>query len=92
VRARQRADVNVLWPLPTFETFAITFLGTSARVPTPWRSNPGYLVHTSHGFLALDPGEGFAGQLFRKYGHDQAHLVLNCLIAVWVSHNHIDYY
>jgi ribonuclease BN (tRNA processing enzyme) len=90
--ASREPIIEVVCELPAFETFAVTFLGTSARLPTSVRNNPGYLIHTGHGFLALDPGEGFTGQLFRKYGHEQAAFVLQALIAVWISHDHVDHY
>jgi ribonuclease BN (tRNA processing enzyme) len=83
---------DLICGLPTFESFAVTFLGTSARLPTLWRSNPGYLIHTADGFVILDPGDGFTGQLFRKYGHVQANVILENTICVWISHHHVDHY
>lgn len=83
---------NYNCPLPLFQSFAVTFLGTGAANPTRCRSAPGILIHTKYGFIALDVGEGFVGQLFRKYGIENAKFILKNLKLIFISHPHSDHY
>lgn len=82
---------NYNCPLPTFQSFAITFLGTGSATPTRCRGDPGILIHTKSGFIAVDIGEGYVEQLYRKYGHDNAKYVLKNLKLIFLSHNHCDH-
>jgi ribonuclease Z len=77
--------------MPSFRTFAVTVLGTSARSPTPERNVPGFLIHYSNGFVLLDPGEGTLGQIRRRYGRSNAEMILKHLQMIWVSHSHQDH-
>ncbi|OHT06345.1 metallo-beta-lactamase superfamily protein [Tritrichomonas foetus] len=78
-------------PLPQFETFALTVLGSGAAKPALHRNDPGYLVHTKGGFVALDVGEGFLGQLRRRFGRIGANYVLENLSLIFISHGHSDH-
>lgn len=78
-------------PLPQLNSFAITFLGTGACFPCGDRNNPGHLLHTKSGFIALDVGQGFLGQLYRKYGNENGNFILSNLIAIFITHNHVDH-
>lgn len=46
--------------------FALTFLGTSASVPSPERNHPGILVEASGSRILVDCGEGTQRQLLRS--------------------------
>lgn len=46
--------------------FALTFLGTSASVPSPERNHPGILVEASGNRILVDCGEGTQRQLLRS--------------------------
>lgn len=78
--------------LPKFDSFAVTFLGTGAMYPSKYRDVTGILLHTDSGFIAIDPGEGFAGQLRRRYGRKNFETIMKNLIFVWVSHLHGDHH
>ncbi|OHT09389.1 metallo-beta-lactamase superfamily protein [Tritrichomonas foetus] len=75
-----------------FETFAVTFMGTGAMFPSKYRNVAGILLHTESGFIILDAGEGFTGQLRRKFGIDNFEYILKRLICVWISHLHGDHH
>jgi ribonuclease Z len=45
--------------------FALTFLGTSASVPSAERNHPGLLVETGSQRILVDCGEGTQRQLLR---------------------------
>jgi ribonuclease BN (tRNA processing enzyme) len=82
---------NFTCELPSFRTFAVTVLGTSARSASPERNVPGFLIHYSNGFVLLDPGEGTLGQIRRRYGRSNTAIILEHLQMVWVSHTHHDH-
>jgi len=46
--------------------FALTFLGTSASVPSAERNHPGLLVEAANQRILLDCGEGTQRQLLRS--------------------------
>lgn len=77
--------------LPSFQNYAITFLGSSTKFVSPERSNSGYLIHTKYGFIVLDPSEGFLQQVVRKYGPKTTTYILDNLVCVWLSHFHQDH-
>lgn len=83
--------LNYNCPLPHFKSFAVTFLGTGAAMPARCRNDPGILVHTKSGFIALDVGEGYVFQLFRKYGKENAEFILKNMKLIFISHNHCDH-
>ncbi|OHT03594.1 metallo-beta-lactamase superfamily protein [Tritrichomonas foetus] len=83
-------EKNVL--LSEIKSFAVTFLGTGAKKLTIMRNPAGILIHTKFGFIVLDAGEGFTGQLYRKFGKESGDYILQNIIAIWVSHQHIDHY
>ena len=83
--------LNYNCPLPLFQSFAVTFLGTGAAIPTRCRNDPGILLHTKSGFVALDVGEGYTGQLFRKYGRENAIEILKNLKLIFITHSHCDH-
>jgi ribonuclease Z len=78
--------------LPEFATFAVTFLGTGARMPSKTRNTTAILVHLHSGFVLLDCGEDTVGQLRRKYGPENTRRILIELQMLWVSHMHGDHY
>jgi glyoxylase-like metal-dependent hydrolase (beta-lactamase superfamily II) len=78
--------------LQQFKTFAFTFLGTGAMLPSRYRNVPGILIHCRSGFVALDVGEGFAGQLRRKFGMENTDFILRNLLCIWISHVHGDHH
>lgn len=77
--------------LPTVESFAVTFFGTGCNMPTKLRNVAGILVHLKEGFVVLDAGEGFTGQLFRRFGRINGENVIKNLLFVWTSHSHGDH-
>ena len=50
--------------------FALTFLGTSATVPSPERNHPGILVEASGDRILVDCGEGTQRQLLQAPAFD----------------------
>ena len=78
--------------LPQFDSFAVTFLGTGAMYPSKYRDVTGILIHTASGFIVIDPGEGFAGQLRRRFGRKNFEHIMKNLIFIWVSHLHGDHH
>jgi hypothetical protein len=48
--------------------FAVTFLGTSASVPSAERNHPGLLVEAGSHWILVDCGEGVQRQLLRSCG------------------------
>lgn len=78
--------------LPKFDSFAVTFLGTGAMHPSKYRDVTGILLHTTSGFIVIDPGEGFAGQLRRRYGKKNFEHIMKNLIFIWISHLHGDHH
>jgi hypothetical protein len=48
--------------------FAVTFLGTSASVPSAERNHPGLLVEAGSHRILVDCGEGAQRQLLRSCG------------------------
>lgn len=78
--------------LPEFDSFAVTFLGTGAMYPSKYRDVTGILLHTVSGFIVIDPGEGFAGQLRRRYGKKNFEIIMRKLIFIWISHLHGDHH
>lgn len=77
--------------LPKFETFALTFLGTGSKNPSKFRNVPGILVHCRGGYIVLDAGEGFYGQLMRKFGPENTKSIISNIKLIWISHNHGDH-
>ncbi|KAK8880717.1 hypothetical protein M9Y10_003404 [Tritrichomonas musculus] len=77
--------------LPTFEKYAITFLGSTTKFVSVLRNNSGYLIHTKNGFIILDPSEGFLGQIKRKYGPKLTEYILKNIECIWISHYHHDH-
>jgi ribonuclease Z len=78
--------------LPTFSTFAVTILGTGAALPGRMRNITGILVHIKSGFVVLDPGEDFVGQVMRRYGRRNIENILANIQFIWISHTHGDHY
>ena len=83
---------NTPIPLQKKNSFSVSFLGTGARKLTLMRNTAGILLHTEYGFLVLDAGEGFTGQLYRKFGEQQGNFIIQNIIAIWISHQHIDHF
>ena len=77
---------------PSIQSFAITFLGTGCNNPTKLRNVAGILLHFQEGFAILDCGEGFLGQLRRKYGRENCEYILKNLHFVFISHFHGDHH
>lgn len=82
---------NMVCPLPEFDTFAVTVLGTGGGIPSPERSLPAYLIHTRSGYILLDAGEGVVGQIYRKYGMQNGDEIMKKLACVWLSHLDADH-
>lgn len=82
---------NFNCPLPLFESFAVTFLGSGSANPVKCRGDPGILIHTKSGFIALDTGEGYIQQLHRKYGRENSNYILKNLSLIFITHNHCDH-
>ena len=78
--------------LPTFNIFAITIIGSGGAYENPTRSCSSYLIHTHHGFILLDCGNGFIQQLKRKYGPEIATQITKEIKCVWFSHHHYDHF
>lgn len=78
--------------LPSFSTFGITFLGTGAMFPSKYRNVAGILVHTPSGYIVLDCGEGFTGQLRRIFGQDNYNHIIKNIVCIWISHLHGDHH
>jgi ribonuclease Z len=64
--------------------FALTFLGTSASVPSAERNHPGILVEAGSDRVLVDCGEGTQRQLLRSGGFRR----LNRLL---LTHGHLDH-
>jgi glyoxylase-like metal-dependent hydrolase (beta-lactamase superfamily II) len=47
-------------------------------------------VHMKAGFVVLDPGEDFIGQVRQKYGRENTNFVLRNVQIIWISHTHGD--
>jgi ribonuclease Z len=77
--------------LPVFSTFAVTILGTGTPMPQRMRNTTGILVHMASGFVVLDAGEDFIGQVRRKYGLRNTEFILANLKMIWISHIHVDH-
>ena len=77
--------------LPQFNSFAVTFCGTGSTYPSKYRNVSGIVIHAKNGFIILDAGEGFIGQITRKYGRENVEVILKNLLAIFVSHNHGDH-
>lgn len=78
--------------LPKFKDFMVTFLGTGSTFPSQYRNVSGILIHTHSGFIVLDVGEGFTGQLTRKYGINNLKYILSNINFIWISHLHGDHH
>jgi ribonuclease Z len=70
----------------------VTVLGTGCALPSRLRNVTGILVHLASGYVVLDPGEDFVGQLRRKYGRRNTESILAAVQVVWISHAHGDHY
>ncbi|KAH0790944.1 metallo-beta-lactamase superfamily protein [Histomonas meleagridis] len=79
-------------PLPQFNDFMVTFLGTGSTYPSKYRNVSGILIHTHSGYIVLDAGEGFAFQLQRKYGPNNLRHILSNILCIWISHIHGDHH
>ena len=77
--------------IPTFETFAVTCLGTGARQPSKMRNTSGYMLHTKESNVVLDCGEDYTGQLRRKFGLTIANELMKSTKLIWISHVHGDH-
>lgn len=77
--------------LPKIITFGLTFTGTGSTYPSKYRNVAGILIHTRDGFLVFDAGEGFVGQITRRFGAENANYILKNIIAIFISHNHGDH-
>lgn len=77
--------------LPTFDSFAVTFLGTGAGFANSPRSLSSYLIHTKNGYIILDAGDGCYEQINRKYGPTNTQMILKNLLCIWISHHHTDH-
>ncbi|KAH7618880.1 putative tRNAse Z TRZ4, mitochondrial [Nannochloris sp. 'desiccata'] len=80
------------------DTFAVTFLGTGAAIPSKYRNVTGLLYdRPSHNggkgaSMLADCGEGSLGQLHRRFGVQGAQDILRRLSLVWISHIHADHH
>lgn len=77
--------------LPKIQSFGITFTGTGSTYPSKYRNVVGILLHTTDGYIVFDAGEGFVGQIMRKFGIENCKEILKKLIAIFISHNHGDH-
>jgi ribonuclease Z len=77
--------------LPEFTSFKVTFTGTGSMYPSKYRNVPGILIHTKAGYVVLDAGEGFVGQLRRRFGKANVDTILKNIILIFISHNHGDH-
>jgi ribonuclease Z len=64
--------------------FALTFLGTSASVPSAERNHPGLLIEAGSQRILVDCGEGTQRQLFRGAGFRRLDRLL-------LTHGHFDH-
>ena len=78
-------------PLPKTDSFAVTILGTGAKLPSKLRNPTAILVHLRGGFILVDVGEDCLGQLRRKYGVANTEFILKNLKLIWISHYHGDH-
>ena len=78
--------------LETPETFSVTFLGTGSMAPSRYRNVPGILIHSQTGFIVLDVGEGFAGQLRRRFGNENFKYIVQNINFIYISHIHGDHH
>jgi len=78
-------------PLPIFDSFMVTFLGTGSMYPSKYRNVAGILIHAKSGFILFDSGEGTVGQLRRRFGKKNSEIILKNLLLIFVSHNHGDH-
>ena len=78
--------------IPKIQSFAISFLGTCCHYSTDIRNVAGILLHLPDGFIILDAGEGFLGQLRRKFGKVNADFIIKNLLFIFISHCHGDHY
>src|SRR5262249_43828450 len=65
--------------------FALTFLGTSASVPSSERNHPGLLVETEGSRVLIDCGEGTQRQLLRSGAGFRR------LDRILLTHGHLDH-
>ncbi|XP_045128370.1 ribonuclease Z, mitochondrial-like isoform X1 [Portunus trituberculatus] len=71
----------------------VTFLGTGSCIPNKTRNTSGILLELSHDkALLMDCGEGTYGQLVRLLGSTECEVLLQKLVAVYVSHLHADHH
>jgi ribonuclease Z len=78
----------------TDDTFAVTFLGTGAAIPSKYRNVTGLLYDRPGKGVSMmaDCGEGSLGQLYRRYGAEKAEVIIRRLSLVWISHIHADHH
>ena len=79
------------YELPKIESFGVTFFGTGCNMPTKLRNVAGILIHLKDGFIAMDAGEGFVGQLFRRFGQQNGEEVIKKILFIFTSHSHGDH-
>jgi ribonuclease Z len=61
-------------------------------MPSRYRIVAGILIHSHSGFVALDVGERFAGQLRRKFGIKNSDQILRNPVGIWISHVYGDHH
>ena len=70
----------------------VTILGTSSAESNDFRNVSGILVQsTQDGNLLLDCGVGTVGQLYRCFGKDRTHDILQNIHTIFISHLHADH-
>jgi ribonuclease BN (tRNA processing enzyme) len=74
------------------ESSKLTFLGTEAMCFSKYRSVSGILAQLKSGFIDLDCGEGFTGQLKRRFGLEFTRFVLTNIRVIFISHKHGDHH
>ncbi len=76
------------------DTFAVTFLGTGAAIPSKYRNVTGLLYDRpgKGASMLADCGEGSLGQLHRRFGAKGAEDIIRRLSLVWISHIHADHH
>lgn len=79
------------YELPKIESFGVTFFGTGCNMPTKLRNVAGILIHLKEGYVVFDAGEGFVGQLYRRFGRENGEEVIKKLLFVFTSHSHGDH-
>ena len=90
-REKNFINNNLINQLPECDSFIIHVLGSGCKYPSHIRNVSGYLIQTTEGFIVLDCGQGFYGQLKVKFGRELTNLILSKIFCIWISHRHSDH-